>query len=133
MVSSTESPTPVLVTLKAVDPAVFPFYGKLEITPAGTLKDRLQADTVVLSDDARARLKVDPGEHVRIGGLDFRVAGIVTVEPDRMSGSFTVGPRVMLSREALDRTGLLRFGQPRFASPAPEDGTRIAARDVDSR
>ena len=27
-----------------------------------------------------------------------------------MSGSSAVGPRVMLSREALDRTGLLRWG-----------------------
>jgi putative ABC transport system permease protein len=110
MVSSAASPTPVLVTLKAVDPGVFPFYGKLELTPPGTLKERLQPDTVVISDDARARLKVDPGEHVNIGGQDFLVAGIVTVEPDRMSGSFTVGPRVMMSRQALDRTGLLRLG-----------------------
>jgi putative ABC transport system permease protein len=110
MVSSTRSPDPVLVTLKAVDPKLFPFYGKLELTPAGSLKDRLLPDSVVLSDDARVRLKAEPGEHVKIGGQDFRIAGIVTVEPDRMSGSFTVGPRVMLSREALDRTGLLRLG-----------------------
>ena len=74
------------------------------------------------------RLKAEPGDHVKIGGQDFRVAGIVTVEPDRMSGSFTVGPRVMLSREALDRTGLLRLGQPRFASPALEAGPRLSAR-----
>jgi putative ABC transport system permease protein len=110
MVSSTASPDPVLVTLKAVDPKLFPFYGKLELIPAGALRDRLASDTVVLSDDARVRLKAETGDHVKIGGQDFRVTGFVTIEPDRMSGSFNVGPRVMLSREALDRTGLLRLG-----------------------
>ncbi len=45
------------------------------------------------------------GDHVRIGGQDFTIAGIVESEPDRMSGSLNVGPRVMMSRAALERTG----------------------------
>ena len=50
---------------------------------------------------------------VKVGGQDFRVAGILTIEPDRMSGSFNVGPRVLISREGLERTGLLRLGAAR--------------------
>ena len=86
------------MTLKAVDPGVFPFYGKLELTPAGTLKDRLQSDTVVLSDDARARLKTDPesSQDRRPGFPRCR---------NRHSGARSYvrqlhcGPRVMLSRK----------------------------------
>ncbi|HSW50945.1 MAG TPA: FtsX-like permease family protein, partial [Bryobacteraceae bacterium] len=55
-------------------------------------------------------LRVEPGETVRLGGQDFRVAGMVIEEPDRMTGSFNVGPRLMLSREGLDRTGLITLG-----------------------
>src|SRR5688572_8255999 len=53
MVSSGASPDPVLVTLKAVDPKYFPFYGTLVLNPAAKLKDVLTRDTVVLSEDAR--------------------------------------------------------------------------------
>ena len=110
MVSAAASPDPLLVTLKAVDPQQFPFYGSVTLSPSGQLKQILKADSVVISDDARLRLKASPGDTVRIGGQEFRVAGIVTAEPDRMSGSFTVGPRVMVSREGLDRTGLMKLG-----------------------
>ena len=110
MVSAAASPDPLLVTLKAVDPQQFPFYGSVTLSPSGQLKQILKADSVVISEDARLRLKASPGDTVRIGGQEFRVAGIVTAEPDRMSGSFTVGPRVMVSREGLDRTGLMKLG-----------------------
>ena len=110
MVSSDAVPDPLLGTLKAVDARVFPFYGTLTLEPAGKLADRLNAETVVISEDLRLRLKAEPGTTLRIGGQPFRVAGVVTAEPDRMSGSFSVGPRLMLSREGLDRTGLLRLG-----------------------
>ena len=47
MVSSSASPDPLLVTLKAVDPAVFPFYGDLVLSPAGKLKEGLTPESVV--------------------------------------------------------------------------------------
>jgi putative ABC transport system permease protein len=110
MVSSTGVPDPVLVTLKAVDPKVFPFYGNLVLTPDKPLRETLDATTVVLSEDARIRLRASVGDTVKVGGQDFRVAAVIAVEPDRMSGSFNVGPRVLISRDGLDRAGLLRLG-----------------------
>lgn len=110
MVSSEASQDPVLVSLKAVEPDLFPFYGALVLSPPGTLKERLTPDTAIISEDTRLRLKVEPGGRIKVGGQDFRVAGVVTTEPDRMSGSFNVGPRLMLSREGLERTGLIRLG-----------------------
>ncbi|HYP05095.1 MAG TPA: FtsX-like permease family protein, partial [Bryobacteraceae bacterium] len=110
MVSSGANPDPVLVTLKAVDPKLFPFYGTLVLSPAGKLKNVLTPNTVVLSEDARIRLQAEPGAMVKVGGQDFRVAAILAIEPDRMSGSFNVGPRVLISREGLERTSLVRLG-----------------------
>ena len=50
------------------------------------------------------------GDTLRIGGQDFRIAGVVAAEPDRMTGSLNVGPRVMMTRAGLDRTGLISVG-----------------------
>lgn len=110
MAASDKSVDPVLVTLKAVDPRVFPFYGTLTLLPAGSLRDKLRADTVLVSEDLSLRMDIHDGDTLRVGGQPFTVAGIITQEPDRMSGSFSVGPRVMISREGLDRTGLIGPG-----------------------
>ena len=110
MVSALEAVDPVLVTVKGVDPDVFPFYGKLTLDPPGTLRDMLHADSAVVSDDLRVRLNVKTGDRIRIGGHEFQVAGTVTQEPDRISGSFNVGPRVLISHEGLDRAGLMGLG-----------------------
>ncbi|HYP13454.1 MAG TPA: FtsX-like permease family protein, partial [Bryobacteraceae bacterium] len=125
-----EGEIPVLVSLKAVDPRVFPFYGVLTLEPQGSLRERLDASSAVISEDLRVRLGVKVGESLRIGNEAFRIAGIVLAEPDRMSGSFNVGPRVMISRDAMSRTGLIALGSrasQRFLfklnSGAPNIGT----------
>ena len=41
---------------------------------------------------------------------DFKIAAIVTGEPDRLISGPAVGPRVLLSREGLARTELIRLG-----------------------
>src|SRR5205085_5150887 len=68
------------------------------------------ATSVVVSDDLLARLNVRTGDPLRIGGQDFRIAGTVVSEPDRMTGSLNIGPRVMITRQGLERTGLISAG-----------------------
>src|SRR5438876_3927933 len=110
MVSSRAVPNPVLVSVKAVDPQVYPYYGAVKLDPPGAIRSALSPDAVAASDDLLLRLKVKVGDTVRLGGQDFRIVGVVTSEPDRMSGSLNVGPRVMISREGLERTGLITIG-----------------------
>ena len=110
MVASTAVSNPVLVSIKAVDPRVYPFYGEVKLDPPGSLPQVLTADSVAVSADLLLRLKVAVGDSVRLGGQPFRIVGVVTSEPDRMSGSLNVGPRVMISRDGLDRTGLMSIG-----------------------
>ena len=103
----------------------------MKLNPPRPLREALDANSVVVSDDLLLRLNVRTGDTLRIGGQDFRIAGVVTGEPDRMTGSLNVGPRVMVTRAGLDRTGLISVGSRAserylFALPA-----RKAARDVD--
>jgi putative ABC transport system permease protein len=110
MASSAAAADPVLTSVKAVDPAAYPYYGAVALDPPQALRDALNANTVVVSDDLLVRLKVKPGDTLHIGGQDFRIAGVVTSEPDRMTGSLNVGPRVMITRDGLERTGLISLG-----------------------
>jgi putative ABC transport system permease protein len=110
MASSGPVADPVLISVKAVDPRAYPYYGEVKLNPPRPLRVVLDAHSVVVSDDLQLRLNVKTGDNLRIGGQDFRIAGVVTSEPDRMTGSLNVGPRVMITREGLERTGLIRVG-----------------------
>ncbi|MGA3238170.1 MAG: FtsX-like permease family protein [Bryobacteraceae bacterium] len=110
MASSPTAPDPVLISVKAVDPAAYPYYGAVLLSPPQPFRQALTPTTVVVSDDLLIRLNTQPGATLRIGGQDFTIAASVASEPDRMTGSLNVGPRVMISREGLDRTGLIALG-----------------------
>jgi putative ABC transport system permease protein len=110
MASSASTPDPLLISVKAVDPAAYPYYGVVKLNPPRPLREALDAQAVVVSDDLLVRLNVRTGDLLHIGGQDFRIAGVMVSEPDRMTGSLNVGPRVMISRQGLDRTGLITPG-----------------------
>src|SRR5450432_2425374 len=126
MASSEATPDPLLTSVKAVDPNAYPYYGAVRLNPPRSLREALDAQSVVVSDDLLMRLKVRTGDTLCIGGQDFRIAGVVASEPDRMTGSLNVGPRVMISREGLERTGLIGIGSraaERFLFKLPAAGT----------
>jgi putative ABC transport system permease protein len=122
---SPQSGRPMLVAVKAVDPEKYPFYGAIELNPPGALAAVLTAEAMVVSDDLLLRLGVKPGEVLTLGGGEFRVTAIVAVEPDRMTGSMNVGPRVMVSREGLERSGLIQPGRQANADVA-RDAKRLS-------
>jgi putative ABC transport system permease protein len=128
MASSPQVRDPLLVSLKAVDPAVYPFYGAVRLEPSVPLAQALDAQSVAVSPDLLMRLRTKVGESIRIGGQEFRVAGALAAEPDRMTGSLNVGPRVMMSRAGLDRTGLISVGSrasERFLLRLPDVGPGV--------
>ena len=92
MASNARNLDPLLVSLKAVDPNLYPFYGTVELDPAGSLKSVLDVNSVVVADDLLVRLKMHVGDNLKLGNKQFRIASIVTNEPDRLSSSFAAGP-----------------------------------------
>src|SRR5271154_3318405 len=135
MASSPKTLDPLLVSLKAVDPAMYPFYGDVELAPAGSLKTVLTPETVVVADDLLVRLHLSVGDQLKIGTQFFRIASVVVNEPDRLSGSFAAGPRGLISRGGLDASGFLAPGSHAgqrylFKVPRPRSGAPISDKAV---
>ena len=91
MVSAVGDPVPLLVSLKAVDPQKYPFYGTVVLQPAGDLRQVLTDATVVVAEDLLIRLHTQVGASLKIGDNTFRIAAILVREPDRMSSGMGLG------------------------------------------
>jgi len=95
---------PVLASIKGADFTRYPFYGQVELDPANA---RLDENSVAVSDELLLRLKVEKTGAIRIGKREFRIAARIIREPDRMTTGFTLGPRVFLTREGLQASGIV--------------------------
>ncbi len=82
-----------------------------------SLQQALEGDSAVVADEFLIRLNAHVGQTLRLGGKNFKIAAVLKQEPDRMSAGAGMGPRVMISRAALDRTGLLAPGSRASAAP----------------
>ncbi len=70
----------------------------------------LTDSTVVVAEDLLIRLHTQVGASLKIGDNTFRIAAILVREPDRMSSGMGLGPRVMMTQSALEKSGLLQQG-----------------------
>jgi putative ABC transport system permease protein len=110
MASVAPDPVPLLVSLKAVDPADYPFYGKAELEPAISLPRALEGDSAIVAGEFLIRLNAHVGQSLRLGGKSFLITAVLKQEPDRMSSMAAMGPRVMISQASLAATGLIAPG-----------------------
>jgi putative ABC transport system permease protein len=102
--------TPQMVAVKAVDPAVYPFYGQLTLAPPQSLAELLTDNNILANEELLIRLHLKRGDVLRLGGQDFRITGTLVTEPDRLASGFGPSMRVMMSRDSLRRTGLIQVG-----------------------
>ncbi len=105
-----EGRTPILVSIKSVDPTRYPFYGTVKLDPPMDFAGSLTPDVAIVSDDLLLRLDAHVGDSIRLGGQPFRILAVMAEEPDRMAGSLNVGPRILISRQGLDRANLIQTG-----------------------
>jgi putative ABC transport system permease protein len=104
----------VLSAVKAVTPG-YPLRGRLRIAPALSAPDAdtrevPQAGTVWLDERLTAALKVGTGDAIELGNARFRVAAVLTLEPDRGVSFMNFAPRLMMRAEDLPATGLVQPG-----------------------
>lgn len=99
----------MLVELKAVD-AAWPLVGRAEFAPAGSPAEVLRDHGVAVEQLVLDRLRLHPGDTVRIGGAGFALRAAITAEPDRVSNPSIFGPRALISTAALAATGLVQPG-----------------------
>jgi putative ABC transport system permease protein len=110
MTSAPPNPMPILVSLKSVDPAEYPYYGTAELDPQMALAKALAGDSAIVSDEFLIRLNAHVGDTLRLGRKFFVITAALKQEPDRVSATFGLGPRVMISNAAMAGTGLLAPG-----------------------
>ncbi|HEV7289800.1 ABC transporter permease [Sphingomonas sp.] len=104
---TTGAPDAVLTELKGVD-ARYPLYGSLTLEQGRYVT--LAPDAVLIGKSLSERLLLKTGDRVRYGDAEFRVAGLIADEPDRVGEGFTLGPVAIVSLDGMKRTGLLQPG-----------------------
>ncbi len=134
MASTATNSDPVLVSLKAVDPAKYPYYGSVVLASGKPLRDVLHDNTAVVSEEFLLRDHSHVGDTLHVGNKYFTIADVLRSEPDRISSSFSIGPRVMITQSVLESTGLVRPGSRasermlfRLMPQAAQDGMDISA------
>ncbi len=100
----------ILVELKAVD-TLYPLYGALTLEDGGDIHKALGGTGAVVARDVLDRLDLKPGDSFTMGQGRFTIAGVIEREPDAASASgIVLGPRVLVTKEALAASGLLQPG-----------------------
>ena len=98
MASSAATPDPLLISVKAVDPVGLSVLRRGEARPAAPLREALDAQSVVVSDDLLSASKRAPATRCASAARISASPAWWSSEPDRMTGSLNVGPRVMITR-----------------------------------
>ena len=102
-----------LAEIKAVDGA-YPLYGAVTAEPDMPLTALLQRsgdDFGAAADPALlTRLDLKLGHRITIGKATIELRAVLKNEPDRLSGGIGLGPRLLLSQDALRATALLQPG-----------------------
>lgn len=133
-----------LVEVKAVD-GLYPLYGELALS-AGSSPAMLDA---VADPELLSRLDLTVGDTIDLGDAQLRLAGVIGTEPDKLATGLGFGPRLLITRAALDAAKLVQPGSlvqwsyrvklPAGADPAdvstaakaafPDAGWQIRMRD----
>ena len=108
-----------LVELKVVD-ELYPFYGTVQVDPPAPLSRLLPAQNIecsqtpcygaIVQESLLISLGLERGQEIKIGQALFKVTGILLKEPDRVASAFSLGPRVIISREGLAAAELIKRG-----------------------
>ena len=97
------------VELRAIGPE-FPLYGTLTLTEGAYAYARVAGRGALVRPELLAQFELAVGDAIQIGSATFEIRGVITSEPGRRIGAFTLGPRVIIDRADLPATGLLAFG-----------------------
>ena len=106
-----------LVELKGVDGA-YPLFGSVELAPAQALPTALETRLVdgepvfgvAVEEGVLNRLDAAIGDRLMIGDATVEVRAQIVREPDRSTGQLILGPRLMLSADAIWASGLIKPG-----------------------
>jgi putative ABC transport system permease protein len=103
-------PVAKMAELRAVQKA-FPLYGRVELQGGQSYTHALlEGHGALVRPELLTSIGVKVGDEIAIGQATFTIRGLVTKEPGRGMGEFSLGPRVIIDYDDLSSTGLLGFG-----------------------
>ena len=102
-----------LIEIKAIDD-LYPLYGKITLSDAGSLQNRLLKKAegwgAFAEPALMVQLGIKPGDSINLGETRFIINSLIKNEPDRIADGFVLGPRLLISHAGLAATGLLKPG-----------------------
>ena len=140
-----------LIELKAIEPS-YPFYGTLKTDPSHPVSQLIGTQVgacvetgsaaktdcygAIAQDSLLIKMGLQVGDQLRIGRTVLTITGTLKHEPDRVASAFSLGPRVMISQDALRATDLVKPGSRvreryllRVPSAVPPDSLVSELRD----
>jgi putative ABC transport system permease protein len=99
-----------LIELRGVD-AAYPLVGGVTLTGGMSLDGAIRRQPGAAVDPILLeRLSLKVGDSLSIGMIEVPIRATIASEPDKISGRFTVGPRVLVSLDTLRGSGLIEPG-----------------------
>ncbi|HSH39727.1 MAG TPA: ABC transporter permease, partial [Chthoniobacterales bacterium] len=88
----------------------FPFYGPMETEPASAATDFRDGARAVLEESLLIQFGARQGDRVKIGEMEFTIAGALKKMPGEASAAGSFAPRVYIPLQNLAETKLLQAG-----------------------
>lgn len=95
-----------LVEIKSIDDA-YPLVGELLLNEDIPRSLALADNGVIVDGILLSQLGLKIGDEIRLGNKSYEIKATLKKEPDRVVQIFSFGPRVMMSHEALQKSGLV--------------------------
>jgi putative ABC transport system permease protein len=125
-----------MVELRGVGKA-FPLYGTLTLEGGQRYSHDLLANHgALVRPELLAQLGIAVGDRIVIGGQAYTIRGIISEEPGRRAGSFSLGSRVLVDIDDLRASGLLSYGSRanyEILLKMPASGVDAFAKDIRAR
>ena len=113
MIRSEDKSNQALAELKAVDGG-YPLYGAFTAEPARPVQQLLVEKDgsfgAVAAPLLLDRLGLKVGDRILLADMPLTIRGTIVSEPDALSDGFSFAPRLVVSRAALLRSGLIKVG-----------------------
>jgi len=98
-----------LVQIKALKGA-YPFYGNMETSPITAAKTFQNNRNALVDKTLMLQFNAKNGDSIKVGALNFAIAGILEKAPGQTGISATIAPTVYIPLRYLEKTGLTKIG-----------------------
>ncbi len=95
-----------LVEAKAID-AHYPLLGQITLKQSMTIHQAIEGNGLAVDPIVLSQYALKLGDEVQIGQGKYILRAIIDREPDRVVQLMSFGPRVMMSHESLQQSGLM--------------------------